>query len=50
MTVTVTVTAGAVVKGIRGPEPARLPSIPIGLIILERYGKGCKDGCPSVSN
>ena len=50
MTVTVTVAAGAVAKGVKGPEPGKLPSPSIGSMLIEEYGKGCRDGCPSVSN
>lgn len=50
MTVTVTTAAEAVAKGVKGLESGKSPSSSIGSMLMEGYGKGCSDGCPSVSN
>lgn len=50
MTVIVIVAAGTVAKGVKGPEPGKSPSPSMGSMLMEGYGKGCRDGCPSVSN
>ena len=54
VTVTVTVTVGAgdsaVPEGEDGLEPNKSPSSSSGDMPMVGYGKGCEDGCPSVSN